>query len=166
MKVGRKPKYNRRLQAEICEYLAKGHTVATCCALVGIGERSYYTWCEEKLQFLQAVTRAINQSKIALVEKIRNHDDWRGAAFLLERRFPNEYGKTAERPLPNEPPPDEKKVSIAIVLDTGGKTLQEFATFPVIEGGELKALPDDETALQSADFNGADEPPDTDGNGA
>jgi transposase len=130
-KRGRKPKLSPELQKEICEHLAHGYTVTTVCEIVGISERSYYTWCSKKEHFSQATTRAIGESKKFLHDKLRLSDDWRSAAFLLERRWPNEYGKV-ERQLP-EPEP-KKAVSIALVLNTGGKTLEEFVNFPMIEG--------------------------------
>jgi transposase len=127
-KRGRKPKLSPELQKEICEHLAHGYTVTTVCEIVGISERSYYAWCSEKKHFSQATTRAIGESTKFLHHKLRLSDDWRSAAFLLERRWPNEYGKV-EHQLPDEPEP--KKVSIAVVLNTGGKTLEELVNFPM-----------------------------------
>jgi hypothetical protein len=131
-KRGRRTRLDTKLKGKICKLLTQGHTIATVCGSVGIAERTYFTWCEKHLHFSQATTRAIEQSKIVLVEKLRRADDWRAWAFLLERRFPGEYGRVAERPLPEIQKANEKKqVSIAVVLNTGGKTLQEFAAFPV-----------------------------------
>jgi hypothetical protein len=144
------------MQRQICKLLAQGHTVATVCEAVGISEWSYYHW-QKKPKFSQATTRAIGESKVFLVEKLRHADDWRAQAFLLERRWPNEYGKVAERALPDvlaEP----KRPSIAIVLNTGGKSLEELANFPVV--GEQPALP---KAEPNERVNGADE---LDGNAA
>jgi len=39
----------------------------------------------------QVTARAIEQSKIALVRKIKASEDWRAQAFLAERRWPNEH---------------------------------------------------------------------------
>jgi Bacteriophage Sf6, terminase small subunit-like len=129
--LGRKPKLSPELQKEICEHLAHGYTVTTVCEIVGIAERTYYTWCSEKKHFSQATTRAIGESKKFLHDKLRQSDDWRAASFLLERRWPREYGKVVERQLPDEPEP--KTVSIAVVLNTGGKTLEELVDFPMID---------------------------------
>jgi len=94
---GRATLLNALLQRKICGLLAQGHTVSAVCGAVGIGERTFYEWREKHPHFSQAVTRAIGQSKIALVDKVRQSDDWRAQAFLLERRWPTEFGKTEAR---------------------------------------------------------------------
>jgi transposase-like protein len=94
---GRKSLLNAQLQRKICGLLARGHTVSAVCGAVGIGERTFYDWREKHPHFSQATLRAIGQSKIALVDKVRQSDDWRAQAFLLERRWPTEFGKTEAR---------------------------------------------------------------------
>jgi hypothetical protein len=83
--------------------------------MVSIGERTFYEWCEKHPQFSQATTCAIGKSKIALVNKLRRSGDWRASAFLLERRFPVEYGRVAERELPVMEP-GEKRINVAFIL--------------------------------------------------
>ena len=85
------------MQRKICGLLAQGHTVSAVCGAVGIGERTFYEWREKHPHFSQAVTRAIGESKIALLDKLRQSNDWRAQAFLLERRWPTEFGKTEPR---------------------------------------------------------------------
>lgn len=94
---GRKSLLNAQLQRKICGLLVQGHTVSAMCGAVGIGERTFYEWREKHPHFSQATSRAIGQSKIALVDKVRQSGDWRAQAFLLERRWPTEFGKTEAR---------------------------------------------------------------------
>ena len=94
---GRKTLLDAQLQRKICGLLAQGHTVSAVCGAVGIGERTFYDWLEKRPHFSQAATRAIGQSKIALLDKLRLSDDWRAQAFLLERRWPSEFGKVEPR---------------------------------------------------------------------
>ena len=102
---GRKSLLNAQLQRKICGLLAQGHTVSAVCGAVGIGERTFYDWLEKRPHFSQAATRAIGQSKIALLDKLRLSDDWRAQAFLLERRWPSEFGKVEPRAIqPGTPP--------------------------------------------------------------
>src|SRR5439155_15226127 len=91
-KRGRATLLNAQLQRKICSLLAQGHTVSAVCGAVGIGERTFYDWLEKRPHFSQVATRAIGQSKIALLDKLRLSDDWRAQAFLLERRWPSEFG--------------------------------------------------------------------------
>jgi hypothetical protein len=111
---GRKTLLTKPLQRKIERLLAQGHTIATVCQTVAIGERTYYQWREKHPQFSQATTCAIGKSKIALVNKLRLSDDWRASAFLLERRFPAEFGRVAERELPVAQ--DEKRINVAFIL--------------------------------------------------
>jgi hypothetical protein len=96
-KRGRATLLNVQLQRKICALLSQGHTVSAVCGAVGIGERTFYDWLEKHPHFSQAATRAIGQSKIALLDKLRLSDDWRAQAFLLERRWPSEFGKVEPR---------------------------------------------------------------------
>jgi hypothetical protein len=96
-KRGRATLLNVALTKRICGLLAQGHTVSAVCGAVGISESSFYQWKRENSQFSEATTRAIGQSKIALIDKLRQSDDWRAQAFLLERRWPAEFGKTQPR---------------------------------------------------------------------
>jgi hypothetical protein len=134
---GRKTLLTAQLQRRICKLLAQGHTIATVSAMVSIGERTFYEWREKHPQFSQATTCAIGKSKIALVNKLRRSDDWRASAFLLERRFPAEFGRVDARPLPE--PEEKKKINVAFIVNTGGKSLQEVASFPVISTEESMA---------------------------
>ena len=75
--------------------------------------------------FSQASTRAIGQSKIFLVEKLRQSDDWRAQAFLLERRWPNEFGRSDARPLPKEPEPERQGPLVSFILSMPDGTQRE-----------------------------------------
>jgi len=75
--------------------------------------------------FSQASTRAIGQSKIFLVEKLRQSDDWPAQAFLLERRWPNEFGRSDARPLPKEPEPDRQGPLVSFILSMPDGTQRE-----------------------------------------
>ena len=74
---GRKTLLDAQLQRKICGLLAQGHTASAVCGAVGIGERTFYDWLQKHRHFSQAATRAIGQSKIALLDKLRLSDDWR-----------------------------------------------------------------------------------------
>jgi transposase-like protein len=96
-KRGRPTRLDSELTRKICGLLAQGHTVSAVCGAVGLGERTFYDWLQKHPHFSQAATRAIGQSKIALLNKLRLSDDWRAQAFLLERRWPSEFGKVEAR---------------------------------------------------------------------
>jgi len=135
---GRKTLLNAQLQKRICALLRQGHSIRTVCAAVAIGERTYFQWCERNPQFAQATTCAIGRSKVVLVDKLRLSDDWRAAAFLLERRWPDEFGRVAERELPS--PESQKQIGVTFVLSMPDGSQRQtsfheaqkmFATFPI-----------------------------------
>src|SRR5690349_2449196 len=47
-KKGRKSTLTPALRRQILALLAKAHTIKTVCAALGVGERSYFTWCEQE----------------------------------------------------------------------------------------------------------------------
>jgi hypothetical protein len=72
------------------------------------------------------------------VDKLRRSDDWRAGAFLLERRWPSEFGRCAERELPL--PDGQKQIGVTFVLNMPDGTRRQtsfeeaqkmFATFPI-----------------------------------
>ena len=74
----------------------------------GISEATFYDWQRGKFprgadkqlksEFLEDLTRARGESARRLTTLISNAatDDWRAAAWILERRFPKDFGKDAE----------------------------------------------------------------------
>lgn len=70
------------------------HRIAAMSA--GISERTFKKWCDEDPEFREAVDVAEGKSAIRLLAKVEqaaNQGDWKAAAWKLERRFPQEYGK-------------------------------------------------------------------------
>lgn len=74
----------------------------------GIGTSTFYNWQRGdfprgadkalKVEFLDALTRARGESAFRLAGLINRAatDDWRAAGWLLERRFPGDFGKDAD----------------------------------------------------------------------
>ena len=69
-------------------------------ACLGIHEATFYRWINsptkpEHREFCEALKRAEVEYKAALRERIFNaaERDWKAAAWLLERQYPDEYGR-------------------------------------------------------------------------
>jgi len=75
-----------------------------------------------------AVTRAKGRFKARVCKSIIEDRDWRARLELLSRIYPEEFARTADRPLPQEP--QSKEPLLKFVLNTGGKTLEELLDFP------------------------------------
>ena len=96
---GRKSKLTPGLRRQICTMLAGAHTIRTTCAALGIGERSFFTWCEDPTFFAET-QRARARGRVRIVESILGSEDWRAQAWYLERTDPAEFARVAERALP------------------------------------------------------------------
>jgi hypothetical protein len=70
------------------------HRIAAMSA--GVSERTLKQWTDEDPEFREQVDIAESKSAIRLLAKVEqaaNNGDWKAAAWKLERRFPQEYGK-------------------------------------------------------------------------
>lgn len=101
--MARPTKLTPEFQDKICKLIAAtGCTVEGAAAAVDIDPRTIYDWRSRGLiecsgiyyQFSQALMRARAKSEATLVACIASaaKTDWRAAAWILERRFPDQYG--------------------------------------------------------------------------
>jgi len=118
---GRKSLLNAALTKRICKLLAQGIAIESACIICGIGSRTYFEWQERGkageepfARFFSAVTRAREMHKANLIKVVlaAADKDARHAEWLLERQFPDEFGRPEPRtviiqqpPVPPMPPP-------------------------------------------------------------
>jgi transposase len=101
--VGKPLKLTDELQDKLCGLLRVGVTIEDACTECGICRDTFQKWQARALEkeeplflkFLHAVDRAKAQSKIRSLIRMDKAavGDWRADAWLLERRFPDEFGK-------------------------------------------------------------------------
>lgn len=76
--------------------LRQGMTREIACTQAGISSRTLYNWCEADAELADDVEAAIDVSKAVLINEIKAlgqaRQDWRAAAWMLERRWPQEFG--------------------------------------------------------------------------
>ena len=143
---GRKCKLTPLLARQFCKIVATPCTLRSAAEACGVSEKTVFEWLSrgEKGEqpfsdFRKALTRARGIGKVKVQRSIWDCDDSRVKLELLARIYPDEFARTAERPLLGVE--EKKQVSIAVVLNTGGKTLEELATFPVISADALPDTP-------------------------
>jgi len=101
--MARPTKLTPELQEKICRLIAAtGCTVEGAAATADGDARRLYHWRSRGLiegkgpyfQFCQELTRARAKSESTLALRIAqaSQQDWRAAAFILERRFPDQWG--------------------------------------------------------------------------
>jgi len=102
--MGRPSKLTEELQTEICEYIASGNTFKRACRLSGISDSIFYDWKakgeKEKQgkysEFLDTIKRSsekFKQTNIDIIQQAAKGGTWQAAAWLLERKHPEEFGR-------------------------------------------------------------------------
>lgn len=95
-KRGRRTLYTPELHKQIVDTLATGVSIRDVCAYVGIDEDTYYRWCRNDKEFLQATQRARTSGRIgaaAVVRKAAIGGDVQAAEWYLERQDPATWGR-------------------------------------------------------------------------
>ena len=99
-----KSKLTPQLQAEFCKALENGASILGACGHVGITEKTYYNWINKakeaktKTKFVkfQECVETAKQKALFNFEQVivsASMEHWQAAAWMLERRHPNLYGK-------------------------------------------------------------------------
>lgn len=103
-KGGRNPKLaNPDLIKKLTQLIQAGCYVYVAAEAVGIGERSFYRWMargEEETsgmyrQFWQEIKKAeaVAEAKMLMVINEASRTNWTAAAWFLERKFPDRWGR-------------------------------------------------------------------------
>lgn len=97
-KTGRKTKYTTKTVKTILTVLRDGYTDRVACAQAGISIETYYSWWNQKPEFKRLCHEARNSAVFKVAQHIKNQfvQDWRAAAWWLERTQPEAFGKQSE----------------------------------------------------------------------
>jgi hypothetical protein len=100
---GRPAKYSDpEIIDKLCKELSTGVPLSTACKLAGVGLRSVKRWKQEARcgneaykPFWHAIKKAMAKHEQELVNNIKTASltQWQAAAWLLERCYPNKYGR-------------------------------------------------------------------------
>lgn len=125
--IGRKSKYSPQMQSALCVWLKKGCSFKDACAMEGISYETFRAWQSEKSAFSVAIKKAEAECKAARIATILKASDksWQAAAWWLERRCPEEYGRTVK---------EEKPQNVVTIeeLEEAGR-LQDAERYDTIE---------------------------------
>lgn len=94
--MARPTKYTEETAKKICDAIRIGATFKLACDYAGITEDTFANWRKRYSDFSEQVKQAEGQGAIgwlAKIEKAANDGTWQAAAWKLERRYPNEYGR-------------------------------------------------------------------------
>ncbi len=97
-KVGR-PSKKEAVREQLLANLREAMSVRAACALSGVGKSTFYEWVNDDKEFADEVEAAKRFSEAVMISRLKalgeEKADWRAYAWLLERRFPEEW--TAKR---------------------------------------------------------------------
>ena len=99
-----KPKCTHELIEAASELKRGGMNNRDLSQCIGISEATFYRWLNDTTsavhrEFCESLKKAEAEHKAALRERIfkASERDWKAAAWLLERMFPDEYGRRERR---------------------------------------------------------------------
>ena len=92
-RTSRPTKYHSANVDALVEALCHGLSVSAACGIVGIERTTFYNWKKEHPEFREAIdgARPILESNMLARITQASHDDWRAAAWILERRYPEDF---------------------------------------------------------------------------
>lgn len=113
--MGRQLLLNPERHRHIVNFIKGGSTIVNACRAVGISQEAFFTWMrhgkagkEEYAAFFRDVEEAKARARFRLERVIIEAapEDWRAAAWMLERQHPEEYASRSEvRTIHELPPP-------------------------------------------------------------
>lgn len=86
-------KYTTILAHQICDLISKGVPFAAAASGSGIHISTLHRWRKEREEFCEMIDQAVGVSEARLITEISVNEDWRAKAWVLERRFPDRWGK-------------------------------------------------------------------------
>lgn len=104
--MARPTKLTPEIQQLIVQALSVGTTHKLTCQYAGITETCFYEWLDKGRRGLQPYaefTEAVKKTEgravvgwLAKIEAAASEGSWQAAAWKLERRYPQDYGKTVQ----------------------------------------------------------------------
>ena len=98
MVAGRPTKYTPETSKIILDAIGLGVPFRHACAMAGIDESTFSRWRDRYADFADAVKAAEARAVAGRLARIRRAEDesWQAAAWYLERRYPQEFGRTVQ----------------------------------------------------------------------
>jgi transposase len=102
--MGRPTKLNQETHDRIVNAIRAGNYQDTAAAYAGIDEATFYRWMERGREETEGIycefRKAVENAKaaaevrdVALIDRAAQDGSWQAAAWKLERKFPNKWGR-------------------------------------------------------------------------
>jgi transposase len=144
--MARPTKLTDDLQLRILTALRIGSTHAQAALVAGVSESTFHRWMHDGehaargrfREFWEAVKRAEAEAAVrwlAIIDKSANEGAWQAAAWKLERRFPNEWGRRDRVQVEHS-----GEVMVRQVIEARTTVMQALAAFPTARLAVADAL--------------------------
>lgn len=150
--MGRPTKLTPDLQARIVAFLGAGAYMETAAAAAGVSKQTLYTWLHRGAEgdrpykaFLDAVEKAQGEADIRDLKTIRDAAQagaWQAAAWRLERRHPEQWGRRRVEMTGADGNPVDIEVR-------GVTTLLDLVALAVQGDGDVAPSPEKGSGLES-----------------
>lgn len=93
---GRRTKFTAQVVERITTAIQLGATYEDACNYAGITYMTFNRWMKAKSKFCEAVKEAEGQATVqwlAIIQQEAIRGNWQAAAWKLERRYPDRYGR-------------------------------------------------------------------------
>lgn len=116
--MARRSKYAPDVVQRIVTAIEQGATYELAAAYGGITYDTFNEWRKAKAEFSDAIKSAEGRASLkwlAIIDRAAQDGTWQAAAWKLERRYPQMYGRTVTEHQGNE----EAPVSVRLVRKEG-----------------------------------------------
>jgi hypothetical protein len=130
--MARRTKLTNELTEQFLKAYSVGLTIEKCCQYAGISEACFYYWKQREgkkpySEFFESLRKVEAQVQIVLVNDIRQDMDWRAKAWILERRYPGDWGKKDSLDVTSKGDKVENKI-VVLELPNNGKYPEDNKT--------------------------------------
>jgi hypothetical protein len=94
--MARNTKLNDETHARLKQAIGLGATYELACAYAGINQSTFYRWLSTNEEFRKSIKASEGAGAVELLGRIKKEakeGSWQAAAWLLERRYPEMYGR-------------------------------------------------------------------------
>jgi transposase len=94
--VARPTKRTPELERRLLDALRAGNTRRAACAYAGVEQHTFQRWLLRFAHFAQAIEKAEADAavrNVAIIQQAARDGTWTAAAWWLERRYPEDYGR-------------------------------------------------------------------------
>lgn len=134
-RVGRPTKLTPRTRAVLLDAIESGATFVLAAHAASITYETFNEWRKQYPYFSEAVENAVANSALFHLRNIKEHaaDDWRASSWILEHRFPDEYGSKARVQV-------DGQITIKAVIEARTAVITALADYPDAQLAVAQAL--------------------------